>query len=193
MPLFSAIDMYDKKELRKYFSSVRKSAKSQEKDTLIAARLLSERKITEADTVLLFASFGSEPDTWKISEVLLSQGKTVAFPKCQSEGNMTFHCIKSLDELKSGAYGICEPDTSLSQLTVTDKTVCIVPGLAFAESGARLGYGGGFYDRFLASHPYIIKTALAYEAVITDKLPIGEHDIAVNYIVTEERTVLCNA
>ena len=169
--------MYDKKELRKYFSSVRKSAKSQEKDTLIAARLLSERKITEADTVLLFASFGSEPDTGKISEVLLSQGKTVAFPKCQSEGNMTFHCI----------------NTSLSQPTVTDKTVCIVPGLAFTESGARLGYGGGFYDRFLASHPYIIKTALAYEAVITDKLPIGEHDIAVNYIVTEERTVLCNA
>ena len=104
------INMYDKKELRKYFSSVRKSAKSQEKDTLIAARLLSERKITESDTVLLFASFGSEPDTWKISEVLLSQGKTVAFPKCQSEGNMTFHCIKSLDELKSGAYRICEPD-----------------------------------------------------------------------------------
>ncbi len=68
-----------------------------------------------------------------------------------------------------------------------------MPGTVFDKEGNRIGYGGGFYDRFLASHPYIIKTALAYEAVITDKLPIGEHDIAVNYIVTEERTVLCNA
>ena len=187
MPLFSAIDMYDKKELRKYFSSVRKSAKSQEKDTLIAARLLSERKITEADTVLLFASFGYEPDTWKISEVLLSQGKTVAFPKCQSEGNMTFHCIKSLDELKSGAYGICEPDTSLSQPTVTDKTVCIVPGLAFAESGARLGYGGGFYDRFLKDRNNIFTVAAAFEMQITKEFETDEFDICPDIIVTQER------
>ena len=72
------------------------------------------------------------------------------------------------------------------------RTVCIVPGLAFTEKGARLGYGGGFYDRFIAAYPEITTIALAYEAMITDSLPVQEHDMTVELIVTEERTVLCN-
>lgn len=185
--------MNDKKELRKYFAEIRKSAQNQEKDLRIAEKLLAEEKIVNADTILIFASFSSEPDTWEMAERLLSQNKCLAYPKCEKDGIMIFHVVNSTDALKNGAYGICEPDSSLPSPVITDKTVCIVPGLAFTENGGRLGYGGGYYDRFLSANPNIYKIALAYEAVITDHLNTAEHDIAMDAIVTEERTVLCNA
>lgn len=188
--------MNDKKELRRHFAGIRKSAKSQEKDLRIAERLLAEEKIVNADTILIFASFSSEPDTWAIAENLLSQNKCLAYPKCEKDGIMIFHIVDSAETLKNckkGAYGIFEPDASFPSPAITDKTVCIVPGLAFTENGGRLGYGGGYYDRFLSANPDIYKIALAYEAVVTDNLITAEHDIAMDSIVTEERTVLCNA
>lgn len=188
--------MNEKKELRRHFAEIRKSAKSQEKDLRIAERILAEEKIINADTILIFASFSSEPDTWAIAESLLSQNKCLAYPKCEKDGIMIFYIVDSAETLKNckkGAYGIFEPDASFPSPAITDKTVCIVPGLAFTENGGRLGYGGGYYDRFLSANPDIYKIALAYEAVITDNLITAEHDIAMDSIVTEERTVLCNA
>ena len=182
----------NKKELRRYFSQLRKEAKSDDRDKLISERLLGLSDVREAETVLLYASFGSEADTWEIAEALLASGKCVAFPRCGKNGVMTFHIVRQLSELTDGAYGIREPSEELPCPDLKNRTVCIVPGLAFTEKGGRLGYGGGFYDRFLAEHPHITSAALAYEAVITNALPAEKHDIAVKYIVTEERTVLCN-
>lgn len=187
--------MQDKKELRRHFSALRKNAKTDVKDSAIATRLLSADEVANADTVLIFASFGSEPNTWELAEALLKKGKTVAFPRCKDEGVMTFHVVNDLSLLRDGdvgRYGICEPEGSLPCPDITERTVCIVPGLAFTEDGGRLGYGGGYYDRFLAEYPDICTIALAYEAVITDSLPLSEHDVKINQIVTEERTVLCN-
>ena len=183
--------MSDKKELRKHFSEVRRYAKDDLKDDSIAARLLSLDDIKNADTVLLYASFGSEVDTWKITGKLIEMQKNIAFPKCGKNGHMTFHVVSGSSDLIAGAYGIPEPDISLPSPDITDRTVCIVPGLAFTENGSRLGYGGGFYDRFLEKYPAVTTLALAYEAVLTDKLPVESHDATVKYIVTEERTVLC--
>ena len=106
---------------------------------------------------------------------------------------MTFHKISELSQLVENprSYGIREPSGSLPCPEITSDTVCIVPGLAFTENGARLGYGGGFYDRFLKDHN-VHTIALAYEACITDSLPEEQHDLRVGKIVTEERTVLCN-
>ena len=187
--------MQDKKELRKHFSAVRAEAKSPEKDRLITERVLSHDRIAAADTVLLYASFGSEVDTWELAERLIGAGKTIAYPKCGSSGAMTFHIVSDIAALRadtSGKYGICEPSGELPCPELSGDTVCILPGLAFTENGGRLGYGGGFYDRFLAAYPHIFRIAAAYEALLTDSLPVMEHDITINHIVTEERTVLCN-
>ena len=181
----------DKKELRRHFTEVRKKAGSVDKDIRIADRLLALNEVADADTVLLFASFGSEINTWDIAEKLLDSGKTIAFPLCHENGIMSFHCIQQLSQLKTGAYGIREPDGSLPCPVISDDTICIVPGLAFTEKGARLGYGGGFYDRFIQKYPDMSTIALAYEDMITQALPSERHDAAVKYIVTEERTVLC--
>ena len=184
--------MKDKTALRKEFTALRKKLKCVERDKAIAERLFSEEHIKNADIILIFASFGSETDTWGISQKFLSMGKTLAFPRSGDNGIMTFHIVESLSQLVEGRYGICEPDNYLPQPVVTDNTVCVVPGLAFTPDGGRLGYGGGYYDRFLAVNKNVYRLAVAYDDMIVDELPLSSHDLKVDSIVTEERMVLCN-
>lgn len=193
MPLSSTTDLMDKKQLRRYFSDIRKKGKSEEKDRRITERLLSEDAIKNADVVLMYASFGTETDTWGLAEQLLERHIALAYPRCGENSEMTFHIVTSVRQLSAGKYGICEPDASLPQPSLTERSVCIVPGLAFTEKGGRLGYGGGYYDRFLAAHKILNRIALSYEELTVTELPLMTHDIRTDIIVTEERTVLCNA
>lgn len=186
--------MNEKKILRADFSRIRANITDKcIKDSLIAKRVAEDSRVIKADCILLYASFRSEIDTWKLTGLLLEKNITIAFPKCHENGIMTFHIVKNINELHTGAFGIFEPDSSLPEPEITPDTVCIVPGLAFTENGGRLGYGGGFYDRFFEKYPDICKIALSYEKLITQKLPLSQHDLKVDLIITEERTVFCNA
>lgn len=190
--LFSVTDMKDKKEFRKHFSILRENSKSPSKDKLIYERMMTCSDVKSADVILMYASFGSEVDTWTAAKEMLGQGRTLAFPKCLKDGIMTFHIVTEIAQLTAGKYGIMEPDESLPEPVCTDKTVCIVPGLAFTMTGSRLGYGGGFYDRFLEKHQELHTIALSYEALITSEMPVQEHDLCVDSIITEERMIICN-
>ncbi|MCM1507280.1 MAG: 5-formyltetrahydrofolate cyclo-ligase [Ruminococcus flavefaciens] len=183
--------MEDKKLLRKKFSEIRKNIPDKTgKDIIIRNNFL--KTLRNTDTVLLYASFGSEIDTLSIAGDIFGKC-TVAFPVSHKDGVMTFHIVESLSELHKGMYGIYEPDSSLPQPAITENTLCVLPGLAFTPDGARLGYGGGYYDRFLQKYPQIHKTALSYEEIITENLPVMSHDIQADYIVTPERMILCHA
>lgn len=182
----------NKSELRKHFSQVRKNTSCNDFDESITERVLSLPEICSADTVMMYASFGSEPSTTDIARELIRRNINVAFPKCGENGIMTFHLINSLEELHVGKFGIPEPDGNSTIPEITDKTACIVPALAFDLNGNRLGYGGGFYDRFLSRYPNIFTVGLAYEKCIINMLPSMEHDIKIKTIATEERLVLCN-
>lgn len=185
-------DFTDKKQLRRYFSDIRKAAKSEEKDSRIAERLLSAESVRNADVVLMYASFGSEIDTWYLAEKLMEKRIPLAYPLCGENSGMTFHIVSSADQLSAGKYGIFEPDASLPQPSLTERSICLLPGLAFTEQGGRLGYGGGYYDRFLAANETPERIALSYEDLVVPGLPLMPHDIRTDIIVTEERTVLCN-
>lgn len=185
-------NMTDKKELRRQFSEIRKSAQSELKDIIIGTKLLACEKIRRADTILMYASFKSEVDTWQIAHNLLLKNMQIAYPVCRENNTMTFHIISELNQLNDSVYGICEPDILLPEPEITDRTVCIVPALAFTENGGRLGYGGGYYDRFLAEYPEIYTIGLAYEKCIAENLPLVEHDIKIKSVITEERTIICN-
>ncbi len=182
----------DKKTLRRYFSDLRNRLHSETADNSVTMRILADANIMEADNILLYASFGSEVDTWTLAEKLLAGNMNVAFPKCGKNRTMTFHTVTSLEQLEIGMYGIREPDIRLPQPDFTRNTVCIVPGLAFTENGGRLGYGGGYYDTFLNANPHIYTIAAAYEKLVVKELPLAEHDIKVKKIITEERTALCD-
>ena len=94
----------------------------------------------------------------------------------------------SLNDLREGMYGIREPDEALPCSEITENTVCIVPGLAFTPDGGRLGYGGGYYDRFLSDYSGT-SIGLCYSELLFDSLPSEEYDIAVDIIITDSLAV----
>ena len=120
-------------------------------------------------TILMFASIGDEPDTWEIAKNALADGKRVYFPKCYNGGIMKFFKVNSIEELSVGMYGIYEPSEEAEEYTAQGSAeLCLVPGLCFDKRGYRIGYGKGFYDRFL-SHFDGIAAGASYSACISEE------------------------
>ncbi len=187
--------MNNKDMIRKEIIAKRDSLSEQEileKSKAIADRLFSLLDYKDADNILIYASMRSEVITDGIIADALKGGKNVFCPKCidKDNGVMLFYKIDSLDDLKEGYYGIREPEyTSDSEVfddtKDIDKTLVIVPGVAFDRGGNRIGYKGGYYDRFLSKYPNIKTIALAYDLQIAFHIPADAHDIPVLKVITE--------
>lgn len=180
--------MNKKKELRAYYKGLRISLSDIERGRLDKAVCenflrLYEYKVTQI--ILCYVSSDIEVGTTDIILTALKDGKAVYVPKCADEGNvMTFHRIFSLDDLSSGAYGILEPDASLPVYN-GEKAVCVVPALAYDKTGHRLGFGKGYYDRFLVENKNVYPIGLSYDFCVVDEIPSEIHDIAVKKIISE--------
>ena len=177
----------DKKALREKFRAVRKSAKSEDKDSKIFVLTVESDFFLCADTVFLYCSVGSEADTLRIINYALSAGKRVALPKCTDRnGSMDFYYITDTEKsLTDGMFSLKEPDSDVcDKAYATEASLCIVPALAVDKRGYRLGYGGGYYDRFLSSFKGI-RAGLCYEECFCEELPYDEHDIRLNRIITD--------
>lgn len=185
----------NKTKLRKLLISDRKQMSKEVKETAdvkVFDFLVSSEKFAECENLLCYVSTEIEVDTIRIIEYSLRNGKNVFVPKCASKGNaMTFHRISSLDSLVEGMYGILEPDESLLPFDGNDKknTVCIVPALSYNELGMRLGYGKGYYDRFLSENEKVYPIGLCYSKFIRNDIPTDKHDKPVKMIITEERII----
>ncbi len=175
----------NKKDLRIQYKSIRNSViNKSDADRKIAEYFVNSPFFHNFDIYLCYVSVGSEVDTSIIIDSLLSIGKRVAVPHCKI-GIMDFYEITSKDDLVKGAYGIPTVDVNKSnKITEFGCSLCIVPALSFDKSGCRLGYGGGYYDRFL-SDKSIDTLGLCYEDCISESLPAEEHDIIINSILTE--------
>ena len=141
--------------------------------------------------MLPYLSMGAEIDTRGIIERAWQAGKTVALPRCTGPRQMRWFRVESLDNLQKSAFGVEEPpidDATEQLLTTGERMVAIVPGFTFDDAGYRLGYGGGFYDTFLADFdgPSI---GLCRSAMRADDLSalgvIGEYDLPVTKVVSE--------
>lgn len=186
--------MNNKSILRRNFAELRENIQCRfEKESAAIEKIISLPRVINADTILLYASIGSEFGTSALANRLIESNIPIAFPKCSADGIITFHCVNSLGELKPGRFNIPEPPTSENIPLLTEKTVCIVPALAFSENGCRLGYGGGFYDRFLSADPQVYSIGINFDELIVKELPFEDHDIRVNSILTDKRMVLCSA
>ena len=143
-----------------------------------------------AKVVAAYASFGSEPDTSEFLARALGDGKQLLLPRI-NRAQRTLELRHTLDpgaDLIAGVWGIREPAERCRIVAVTDVEFVLVPGVAFTASGARLGYGGGFYDRLLASvDRRVVRIAAAFELQMMDHLPEGPHDQRVDQVVTEKR------
>ena len=180
--------MQIKSELRKELKQKRKNIRNKtELDRKICSNLLNCDVYKNAKTVLFYAALDDEINVDECINSALCSGKRVALPVCtDNQGSMKFYYINSLNDVRPGLFGVREPDTEIC-CEVADFTdaICIVPAIAYDKRGYRLGYGKGYYDRFLENFTFI-SVGLCYNEIVENILPIGEHDVPVNYIITEE-------
>ncbi len=177
----------DKQQLRFAIRTKRSRLTGAERerwDRMLCEQILRLPELTEADLVLGFSPLPDEPNIVPILEHLLACDVKLALPRCKAKGEMEFLSIHSLKELESGSYGILEPRLSLPRATLSDRTLCLVPGLAFTRMGDRLGQGMGYYDRFLQTTA-IYAVGICYQFQILEKLPTVEHDCRMNRVLTE--------
>lgn len=156
-------------------------------DSAIQARLLAMKEYAQADTVFTYVSKPIEVDTIGLISAAFLNHKKVAVPRCvPGTRDMEFYYISSIEELEPGTFGVLEPNPEKSML-VTDfnSGICIVPGLSFDAQGYRLGYGKGYYDRFLNDFKGI-KAGLCYTGCTQWNLPHGYYDRPVDVLITEK-------
>ena len=194
--------MITKKQLRKEVLQVRDSLtilERKEKSDSIAKQVSSRKEFLEADQYLLFASFRSEVDTSYLLSQALETHKPVYLPKVLGK-EMKFYQIESLHELEQGYQGIPAPreETHREFVPIRDQKIFVlIPGAVFDRDGGRIGYGGGFYDKFLGflenkvPRENLCKMAVAYECQIISSGIISQemHDISPDYIVTENSCI----
>jgi 5-formyltetrahydrofolate cyclo-ligase len=147
----------------------------------------------EAGLILFYASFGSEVDTWGMMEDALKRGKKVALPRVGEDcGGLSAREIRDLHrDLHAGYRGIPEPLEDGSPAVKEDQMgLIIVPGLVFDDRGYRLGYGKGYYDRFLFSlSRKVPSVGLAFDFQVVPALPVSPSDYPLDLIVTDERII----
>lgn len=137
----------------------------------------------QAGTVCFYYPLGNEVDLLPLAREALGMGKELAFPRVEGKG-MEFFRVGSLEEFREGSFHVMEP-TGSEPVTVVG-ALALVPGVGFDAHGNRLGYGGGYYDRYFASHPDMVKVGVAYGLQLVGQLEKGEYDVPMDGVVTEE-------
>lgn len=216
--------MLSKKELRKQILQIRDTLTPEQrksKSTEISKRVIAQKAFQEADTILLFASYKSEVETKDIFLAARKAGKKVYYPKVNGK-EMEFYLVEQEADLLEGYRGILEPKASTDKQYLYEKIlgvselkenenafvskqgtkICVImPGAVFDKEGNRIGYGGGFYDKYLTKlehavekkcsleeGTYITKIAIAFscQVVETGNIVCETHDVKPDYIITEE-------
>ena len=184
--------METKAQIRKRIIQVRNQMLSEDvsqKSSLIAQKVLKTPEYEEADNVLLYADYRHEVMTREIFDDAVLRKKKVFFPKSNEDGTMEFYQVVSVKQLESGYKGIKEPvvdEQYLYHFKSSEDTLIIVPGVAFDAKGYRVGYGKGFYDRFLKDKRQITVMGLCFSSQVVEEIPYDEHDIKMDKIITEE-------
>lgn len=152
--------------------------------------------LKDAETLLTFYPKAGETNVLPLAKACRSRGIRVAYPICTEEkGVMEFRYVQSEEEMVKGKFGIPEPPPSAPKYTVENggKTIMILPGMLFDKRGMRLGYGGGYYDRFLMDFPGI-RVGLAMQAFVRDEpLPSGRFDLPIHVLITEKGVTTIHA
>ena len=168
------------------------SEKRTDKSKVIMHFLDSLDCVNEADNVLVYVNYRSEVETKDYVEYLLHETTKHIFAPKVIGMDIEFYEIESISDLEEGYQKILEPkeneSASIFDENTPGNTVVFVPGVVFDKKGGRMGYGKGFYDRFLCKFPNAIKIGLAFaEQIAESGLPREEHDILMDYVITDER------
>ena len=181
----------DKREFRTWMKQMRAAESKTErllKNQRITERVLHTKIYQQSKTVFSYCSSGDEIDTYPLLLDALAQGKKVCVPKTCGHGIMQARMIRCLAQLCPGKYGISEPEDCCPVVSPEEIDLCIVPCLAADCRGYRLGYGGGYYDRFLPQTS-AAKMLLCEQSRVFDEIPVEEHDIPCDILITESQVI----
>ena len=186
-------------ELSRSKAAIRRQKKS-ERDALpdtdrrklsheICESLWEMKLLQEAPAVYCYAPIGSEADIRELAERLIAAGKRVAFPRVggQERADMEFYEVSGLEELTEGAFHVPEPPKDGREPVDWKGVPVLVPGVAFDSSGARCGYGKGYYDRYFAAHPELVRVGVAFECQLSEELSAccDATDVRLDYVQTQ--------
>lgn len=183
------MQLENKNEIRKFIKEKREALSVEYKriyDDIIFNKLILLNEYKESKIIFIYVSFDKEVDTHRIIKYSLDNNKIICVPKIISKAEgMLASRIKSFEDLSVGKYGILEPMVSNEIIKPEDIDLILTPGVAFDSLGFRLGYGGGFYDRFLdEAGDNASKIALAYDFQILKKIPVDDFDRPVDFVIT---------
>ncbi len=165
------------------------------RDEKICKNILSSAAYRYADVLLLYYPIKGEVNVLPVMEAAVNAGKKVAFPRCRAEDHsMTFYYTSSQSDFEKGSYGLQEPLTDLPVFDPEDisrkNVLCIVPAVVYDRRGYRVGYGGGYYDRFFGKYKPA-SVGVVYEEFILRSVPHGRFDISVDVVVSERGIYAC--
>ena len=159
-------------------------------DARICRFVLDSGLFSTAQTILCYAGTNREIDTMPLLQGTLSAGKRLCLPLCTGSGVMEARCITSLSQLSVGRYGILAPEPSGVRVLPEELDLVIVPCCTGNGKGQRLGYGGGYYDRYLPQ-THCPTLRLCRSRLLTDPIPMDAHDVLMDYLVTEYGMTAC--
>lgn len=182
--------MESKKDIRKVVKSKRAALTAAEREKLnnaVYEKAINSEEYKKANTIFAFVSYDTEVDTHSIIKKAIEDGKTVCVPKTISiEEGMLAIKLDSFDDMAEGNYGILEPKFMTPKIDENLIDLAFIPGLAFDKRGGRVGYGGGFYDRFMNNmRKEAKKIGLAYSFQMLEEVPMEAHDLFIDGIITD--------
>ncbi|KZL92780.1 5-formyltetrahydrofolate cyclo-ligase [Clostridium magnum] len=163
-------------------------------DEEVFKRIIHNEFYINSNIIFTFVSFGSEVNTHQIINLALNDNKIIYVPKIKSkEKGIEIFRINSLSDLRPGYFDILEPSENCSAADSRDIDLILMPGVAFDRQGGRLGYGAGFYDRFLTKmSKKVSKIALAYQLQVVNSVPMESSDVRIDGIITNEELITIN-
>ena len=179
-------NMEEKKQIRKQIFAARKAhtdAQIEDWSRMITDRVTTLPEYKDAKRILAYADYNHEVMTDFIIEAAWRDGKEVAVPKVVGQ-DMVFYKLTDFAQLEKGYFGIPEP--ARGEIVQWEDAMMVMPGVAFDKENHRVGYGGGFYDRFLEKHPQVRRVAVAFEFQMLPEVPTEPTDISPEIIVTEK-------
>lgn len=179
-----------KAEVREACLSLRTSLGDEErrrKSEIIQQKLMDLPEFQLAQTVMLFLDFRDEVETTAIAEATIAAKKRLVLPRCAPDGILLPIEVRDLiQDIEPGTWGIREPKLTLGVVEPSEIDLVVVPGAGFDQQGNRLGYGGGYYDRFfMLLNPLTPRVALAFECQVVPEVPVDKHDAKMSKLITE--------
>ena len=174
--------MQDKKQLRQHYQVIRKAIIDKDlKSKIIIDHFIKQPITKKAKMIGCFAGLANEVQTLS----LLDKSLNLCFPRVQGK-DMMFYAVNSIDELDKGSFGILEPKQGCPLVNIEQIDIMLIPCVALDKKGTRIGYGQGYYDRYLRDYRGL-KIALCFaETISTNKIPSEEHDVKMDMYIDEK-------